>query len=83
MVPLLWDGPLLIDPKQIEMGRYEGAPHLLTAPATDPKKAADALHRAVREMERCYDCPSREPPGTRLPQPAGKAEGRTAICSIR
>ena len=55
MVSLLWDGPLLIDPKQFEMGRYKGAPHLLTAPATDPKKAADALHWAVRKMERCYD----------------------------
>jgi len=46
---------ILIDPKQVEMGQYNRLPHLLTAPVTNPKKAANALSWAVREMERRYD----------------------------
>jgi len=46
---------ILIDPKQVEMGQYNRLPHLLTQPVTDPKKAANALAWAVREMERRYD----------------------------
>ena len=46
---------ILVDPKRVEMGQYDRAPHLLTAPVTDPRKAANALAWAVREMERRYD----------------------------
>jgi DNA segregation ATPase FtsK/SpoIIIE, S-DNA-T family len=46
---------ILIDPKQVEMGQYARLPHLLTEPVTNPKKAANALSWAVREMERRYE----------------------------
>jgi S-DNA-T family DNA segregation ATPase FtsK/SpoIIIE len=43
---------ILVDPKRLEMGLYEGIPHLLTPVITDARKAANALRNAVLEMER-------------------------------
>ncbi len=46
---------LLVDPKRVEMGQYNDLPHLLAPVVVDPKKAANILGWAVKEMERRYD----------------------------
>ena len=43
---------ILIDPKRLELGLYEGIPHLFTPIVTDPKLAANALRNTTREMEK-------------------------------
>ncbi|HEV2202093.1 MAG TPA: DNA translocase FtsK [Bryobacteraceae bacterium] len=43
---------IMVDPKRLEFGLYEGVPHLLTPVITDSKKATNALRNAVLEMER-------------------------------
>ena len=45
---------ILIDPKQVEFGVYNGIPHLLVPVVTDPRKAAGALGWAVTEMLNRY-----------------------------
>ena len=45
---------LMIDPKVVELGVYNGIPHLLIPVVTDPRKAAGALGWAVTEMEQRY-----------------------------
>jgi S-DNA-T family DNA segregation ATPase FtsK/SpoIIIE len=43
---------IMVDPKRVELGIYEGIPHLLTPVITDARKATNALRNAVLEMER-------------------------------
>ncbi len=55
---------ILIDPKVVELGNYNGIPHMLIPVVTDPSKAAAALAWAVQEMNDRYkkfaDCSVRD-----------------------
>lgn len=46
---------ILIDPKRVELGAYNGAPHLLSPVVTDPRRATDAVQWCVKEMEMRYE----------------------------
>jgi len=46
---------VLIDPKRVELARYNGIPHLLTPVITDNKKVLPVLRWIINEMNRRYD----------------------------
>ncbi len=75
---------ILVDPKRVELGQYNGLPHLLTPVVVSPKRAANALSWAVHEMERRYDllaeAGARDITGYNLALLAG---GAAAPCGVR
>lgn len=46
---------MMIDPKMVELNVYNGIPHLLAPVVTDPRRAAIALKKVVKEMEKRYE----------------------------
>ncbi len=46
---------VLVDPKRVEMTRYDGIPHLYAPVVYTVREAADVLRKTIREMQRRYD----------------------------
>ncbi len=46
---------VVIDPKRVEMPRYDSIPHLLCPVVYTLREAADVLRKCIREMQRRYD----------------------------
>ncbi len=45
---------IMVDPKVVELGIYNGIPHLMVPVVTDPRKASNVLNWAVIEMLKRY-----------------------------
>jgi len=78
---------ILVDPKRVELGHYNGLPHLLTQVVVNPKRAANALAWAVTEMERRYDllaeCGMRDITGYNAAVDRGELDGGANIQGLR
>ena len=74
---------ILVDPKRVELGHYNGLPHLLTQVVVNPKRAANALAWAVTEMERRYDllaeCGMRDISGYNAAVDRGELDGGSPL----
>jgi S-DNA-T family DNA segregation ATPase FtsK/SpoIIIE len=74
---------ILVDPKRVELGHYNGLPHLLTQVVVNPKRAANALSWAVTEMERRYDllaeCGMRDITGYNAAVDRGELDGGRSV----
>ena len=70
---------IMVDPKMVELGIYNGIPQLLIPVVTDPKKAAGSLQWAVTEMLRRYKMMCRYgcPGSGILQQPGDSGRGGT------